>query len=76
MTAIQLKKQFEMFFPLLSVKQQELVLDMVKSILHVEPIEKRISKKQYNNEIQEARKRIASGKFKTHEQAIKELSKW
>ncbi len=76
MTAIKIKKELETYLPLLTVKQQELLLDMVKNILHVESTEKRITIKQYNKELGEAEKRISKGKYKTHEQAVKELSKW
>ena len=36
---------------------------------------KRISKKQYNKEIDEAVARIEKGHFVTHEDALKELAK-
>lgn len=76
MTAQAIKKQLDVFVPLLTIKQQELLLDMVKNILHVEPSKNHTTIKQYNKEIEEAEQRIAKGKFKTHAQAIKELSKW
>ncbi len=76
MTTVAIKKQLDTYLPLLTKKQQELLLDMVKNILHIDTTEKRITRKQYNKEILEAEKRIAKGKFKTHEQALKELSKW
>ena len=76
MTAIKIKKEFETYLPLLTIKQQALLLDMVKNILNVAATEKRISVKQYNKELDEAESRIAKGKYKTHEQAQKVLSKW
>ena len=76
MTAIKIKKQLETYLPLLTIKQQELLLDMVKNILNVAATEKRVSIKQYNKEIDEAEARIVKGKYTTHEQAQKVLSKW
>jgi len=76
MTSVAIKKQFDGYLPLLSLKQQELILEMVKSFLNVDADTKRISKKQYNKEIDAAVKRIENGEFVTHEDAVKELSKW
>ncbi|MES2139958.1 MAG: hypothetical protein V4511_09635 [Bacteroidota bacterium] len=76
MTATQIKKQIETYLPLLTIKQQELLLDMVKNILHVESADKRITKKQYNKEIAEAEKRIARGEFTTQGDLEKEMKGW
>lgn len=76
MTSTAIKKQFDNYLPLLSNKQQALLLEMVKSFLNVDKDTKRISKKQYNKEINEAVSRIEKGKFVTHKDALKELSKW
>jgi len=75
MTSTALKKQFDGYLPLLSNKQQALVLEMVKSFLNIDEDRKRISRKQYNLEIDEAVVRIENGDFVTHEAALKELSK-
>ena len=53
-----------------------IIVNMAKNILFAEPSSKRISIKQYNKEIENAEARIAKGKYKTHEQVVKELSKW
>jgi hypothetical protein len=37
---------------------------------------KRITKTQYNKEIEEAEKRVKAGKFVTNEQVMKEMKKW
>ena len=76
MTTSAIKKQFDGYLPLLSNKQQALLLEMVKSFLNIDKETKRISKKQYNKEINEAVSRIEKGKFVSHQDAIKELSKW
>lgn len=76
MTTASIKKQFDGYLPLLSSKQQALLLEMVKSFLNVDKESKRISKKQYNKEINEAVTRIEKGDFVSHKDALKELSKW
>lgn len=76
MTATAIKKQVDNYLPLLSSKQQALILEMIKSILNVDKETKRITRKQYNKEIKEAVSRIEKGNFVTHKDALKELSKW
>ncbi len=71
-----IKKQFDNYLPLLYNKQQTLLLEMVKSFLNVDKEAKRITKKQYNKEIDEAVERIEKGNFVSHKDALKELSKW
>ena len=75
MTSTTIKKQFDEYLPLLSNKQQALLLEMVKSFLNIDKDEQRITRKQYNIEIDEAVARIENGFFVTHEAALKELSK-
>lgn len=75
MTSTTIKKQFDGYLPLLSNKQQTLLLEMVKSFLNINKDGKRITRKQYNQEINEAVARIENGYFVTHEDALKELSK-
>ncbi len=76
MVSTSIKKQFETYLPLLSEQQQTLLLEMVKNFLNVESNTKRISKKQYNKELDEAVARIENGEFVTHEEAMMELNKW
>ncbi|MBI2269626.1 MAG: hypothetical protein HYU69_04625 [Bacteroidetes bacterium] len=76
MTATAIKKELNAYLPLLSNKQQELLLSMVKNILHIEPSGQRISVKQYNKEIAKAEKQIAKGKFTTQEDLKKEMKGW
>jgi len=76
MTTTAIKKQVDNYLPLLSNKQQTLILEMIKSFLNVDIDTERISKKQYNKEINEAVARIEEGNFVSHKDAIKELSKW
>jgi hypothetical protein len=75
MTATAIKKQLETYLPLLNIKQQTLLLDVVKSILNVEETEKQFDTKQYNKELKDAETRIAKGNFVTHQQVEKELLK-
>lgn len=76
MTTAAIKKQLDSYLPLLTSKQQELLLDMVKNILHIEPSGKRITKKQYNKEIEASEKQIKSGKFTSQSDMEKESGKW
>ncbi len=76
MTSVALKKQLNTYIPLLTNKQQELVLEMVKSILHVEESNERISLKQYNKELAEAEKQISNGKYTTQANLEKESASW
>ena len=76
MTATAIKKQVDNYLPLLTSKQQTLVLEMIKNFLNVDNDTKRISRKQYNKEINEAVARIENGKSIPNKDALKELSKW
>jgi vacuolar-type H+-ATPase subunit D/Vma8 len=76
MTSAAIKKQVDNYLPLLSEKQQALILEMIKSFLNVDKDAKRITRKQYNKEINEAVTRIEKGQFVSHKDAVKELSKW
>ncbi len=76
MNAAAIKKQFEGYLPLLSIKQQTLLLEIAKNFLNLDKETKRTTKKQYNKELGDAIARIESGEFVTHEMAFKELSKW
>ena len=76
MTATALKKELSTYLPLLSARQQALVLDMVKNILHVDTREKRISVEQYNAEIESALKEVKQGKSVSHEDVVKQSGKW
>jgi hypothetical protein len=76
MTATAIKKQVDNYLPLLTSKQQVLVLEMIKSLLNVDKETKRTTRKQYNKEITDAVARIEKGNSVSHKAAIKELSKW
>ena len=76
MTTAAIKKQFDGYLPLLTSKQQALLLEIVKSFLSVDKDAKRITRKQYNKELAEAVARIEKGDLVKHEDALKELSKW
>jgi len=75
MTSPSIKKQFDEYLPLLSNKQQALVLELVKCLLNIDADDKRTSRKQYNKELAEAVDRVEDGNFVTHEDTMKELSK-
>ena len=76
MTTAAIKKQVDSYLPLLSNKQQTLVLEMIKNFLNVDKSTERITRKQYNKEINDAVARIDKGNFVNHKDALKELSKW
>lgn len=76
MTTTAIKKQVDNYLPLLSARQQSLVLEMIKSFLDVDSDTKRITRKQYNKELDEAAARVENGNFVSHKDAVKELSKW
>ena len=76
MTRTAIKKQVDSYLPLLTSKQQNLVLEMIKTFLNVDSDTKRITKKQYNKEINDAVTRIEKGESVSHNDALKELSKW
>ena len=76
MTSTAIKKQVDSYLPLLTSKQQSLVLEMIKTFLNVDNDTKRITKKQYNKEINDAVNRIENGESVSHTDALKELSKW
>lgn len=76
MTTTALKKELSTYLPLLSERQQTLVLDMVKNLLHVDAKEKRISVEEYNNEIEKALKEAKQGKTVSHNDVIKQSKKW
>ena len=76
MTTVALKKQLNTYLPLLTNKQQELVLEMVKNILHVDNSEQRISLKQYNKELSASEQQIKKGKYITQSNLEKESDSW
>ncbi|MFN8153814.1 MAG: hypothetical protein U0Y08_05945 [Bacteroidia bacterium] len=76
MTATAIKKQVDSYLPLLSTKQQALVLEMIKSLLQVDKEAKRTTRKQYNKEVNDAVTRMEKGKVVSHKDALKELAKW
>jgi hypothetical protein len=76
MTTAAIKKQVDSYLPLLSEKQQTLVLEMIKGLLNVDKDSKRVTRKQYNKEISQAISRIEKGESVSQKDALKELSKW
>jgi hypothetical protein len=49
---------------------------MIKSLLNFDEGTKRISRKQYNKELEEAGLRMDKGNSVSHKEALKELSEW
>jgi hypothetical protein len=71
-----LKTELNTYLPLLSARQQALILDMIKNILHVDSKEKRISVEQYNAEIESALKEVRQGKGISHDEVVKQSRRW
>ena len=59
----------------LSIKDQDTISLLLYYVQDLTAV-KRITKAQYNKEIEEAEKRVKSGKFITNEQVMKEMKKW
>lgn len=76
MASVKIKKQIEEYLPLLTNHQQELILNMVKSILNVEESVERISIKEYNMELEESEKEIAAGKYVENSEVMKMMKEW
>lgn len=76
MTSSAIKKQVDSYLPLLSSKQQCLVLEMIKTFLNIDKSTKRVTRKQYNKEIEEAVNRIDKGESVSNNDALNELPKW
>lgn len=76
MATTQIKKQLDTYLPLLSPRQQEILLDMVKSLLHIDKKEKGNSREHYNKELEAAIKQIEEGETLSHAEVIKESKKW
>ena len=76
MTTTQVKKQLETYLPLLSQRQQEILLDMVKNLLNIDKKEKRISIEQYNKEIEASVKQVEEGNSISHADVLKQSKKW
>jgi hypothetical protein len=76
MATTQVKKQLETYLPLLSERQQELLLDMVMNLLQIDKKEKRISVEEYNKELEISIKQVEEGKTLSHAEVLKSSKKW
>ena len=71
-----IKRELETFLPMLSIRQQEIILLMVKNILHVDSKEQRLTKEQYNKKLEAAEKKIDGGHHLTQQEVEKKLGQW
>jgi hypothetical protein len=76
MATSQVRKELNTYLPLLSDRQQEILLDMIKNLLHIDKKEKHISIEQYNKELDIAMKEIDKGNFTSQSDVLKESKKW
>jgi hypothetical protein len=72
----EIKKELDVYMSLLSEKQQQLVLDMVKNILNIGADEKRIDIERYNAEIESALHDVQKGNGISHKEVVKQSKKW
>ena len=65
--------EIDTYYSLLTPEQRKSVIGLIKSFLKSD---KRITKKQYNAEIEAAEKRIEKGEYLTHEEVKRNSDKW
>lgn len=71
-----IKKELNTYLPLLSAKQQQLILDMIKNILQIDSNEKRISTARYNDELESAFAEVKKSKGIQHKNVVSQSKKW
>ena len=77
MTEQTLNKEILNYLRLLDSSQKSFVLNLIKFLFNSKDANvKRITRRQYNKEIDVAVKQIAKGRFITHEDLEKESEKW
>ena len=70
-------KRLIQYFTQLDDQQKKSILEMIKSFLN--PANKQpggITIEAYNNELQEAEDEYERGKYVSHEEMLKQISKW
>ena len=75
MTEASIRQQVEDYLPLLTAKQQVLILEMMKSMLNLDTGAEHMTLKQYNDELNEAAARVNEGDFISHVEALKKLKR-
>jgi hypothetical protein len=75
MTAASIRKQVHDYLPLLTAKQQVLILEMMKSMLNLDSNDERITLQQYNEELNQAIARVNEGEFIDHSEVVKQLKR-
>ena len=76
MATTQVRKQLDTYLPLLSNRQQEILLAMVKNLLNIDTKEKRITLEDYNKELEASEKQIEEQKSMSHAAVIKQSKTW
>lgn len=76
MATTEIKEELVTYLPLLTERQQGLLLDMVKNLLQIDKKEKRITIRRYNEEINVSVQQIKEGKIATHGSVLKHSEKW
>jgi hypothetical protein len=76
MTTLAIRKKIHQYIDTADDKIVKAIYAMMKE-LGDEPIsKKRFTLEEYNESIEKAEKEIASGKFLTHKEALKQIKKW
>ena len=71
-----LRRELDKYIPLLTAREQTILLEMAKGLLQVEPKAKRISVDKYNEELEASIKEAREGKVISHEDLLKDMKKW
>lgn len=69
-------KELQAYITLLNSTQKKSLLGVIKSFLQPAEKEERISREQYNKEIEEAEKRMDAGHYLTQEDVEKDAATW
>lgn len=69
-------KQIIEYLPLLGNEEKQTLLSVIKSFMNLKTEQKRISKEQYNKEIDASEKEYVEGNYITQAEFKKEIQQW
>jgi hypothetical protein len=69
-------KQITNALPFLNTKEKEHILGFIQSYLNQNGQTQRISKEQYNRDIETSEQEYEAGKYITHNEFLKEIEQW
>ncbi|MFZ5553753.1 MAG: hypothetical protein ACOZCO_11610 [Bacteroidota bacterium] len=76
MTATAIRKKIHQYIDSADEQVVKAVYAMLKELDKAPADMKRFSIEEYNESIEKAEREIAAGKFLTHKEALKQISKW